>query len=455
MLPLRGGTSQSACASMEKPRLLPVHHCKEKQSMPYDAQVPVKTPAKFAVSLADSRPDANAVQEIANAIAALDLGTGITFDPFILLCAAGGFNNVWNSERGDIPITFYQSNGANAPFLPLGDVAVINNTLAAGTPLPGTQILFAPSDDPSVLANPVGFSLILDDSGSGNDRDVAYFAMNPPEGYVALGIAFNGSDDAPNPANYWCVRSDLVRAVGSYGVWSDSGQGWDNDGSLSAPVAGLQVPEPSMLFAPPTLLSNQGGTAPYALLMQQADLQVEPLDPGMPVYDPTITNGDVTTYGLTAVKIVPYSVVADPGLLNQSAVSPFYFVAAEQYYLCTTVLPTPAGGSFEVTQTVGTSQSDSATFTTETSMTVSADLGVAYGPASLNISASYTHSFGTSVTHTADHQSEVQTQVTINLPAQPRTWIWERQTQISVFRTDTSQLVPVTYSEPDLILIPS
>jgi hypothetical protein len=425
--------------------------------MPYDAQTPITTPAKFTVTLADSRPDANAVQAIVDAITALNPAeNGVTYEPFILKCMSGAFNNVWNSERGDTPITFYQSNGANAPFLPLGDVAVIGNQLSAGTPPPGTQILFAPSGDPTVLAHPVGFTWILDDHGSGNDRDIDYFTMNPPAGYVAVGIAFNGSGDAPNPNNYWCVRSDLVRAVGGNLVWTDSGQHWtSHNGNLWAPVAGLSVPEPSMLFAPPTLLSEEASNHGYALVMQQADLQVEPLDPGMPVYDPTITNGDETAYGLTAVKILPYTAVADPGLLNQSAVSPFYFVAAEQYYLCTTVLPTPAGGSFQVTQTVGTSQSDSATFTTETSMTVSADVGVAYGPASLNVSASYTQSFGTSLSSTTTHNTEVQTQVTINLPAQPRTWIWERQTQISVFRTDTSQLVPVTYSEPDMIIIPS
>lgn len=424
--------------------------------MPYDAQALVKNPAKFTVSLADSRADANAVQEIANAILALNLGNGITYDPFILKCTDGAFDNLWNSETGDTAITFYQSNGSNGPFLPLGDIAVIGQSLAAGTQPPGTQILFAPSDDPTVLAHPTSFSWILNDHGSGNDREINYFTMGPPPGYVALGIAFNGTGDQPNRNNYWCVRSDLVRAVGANGVWSDAGQGWSShDGSLSAPVASLAMPEPSMLFAPPTLLSNEGGSPAYALVMQQADLQVQPLDPVLPVYDPTITNGDKTTYGLSGVKIVPYTAVPDPGFLNQSAVSPFYFIAAEPYYLCTNVLPTPAGGSFQITQTVGTSQLDSSTFAEETAMTVGADLGVAYGPASLNVSASYTQSFGTSVTHTTTHDTEVQTQVTISLPSQPRTWIWERQTQIAVFRTDTSQLVPATYSEPDILFVPS
>lgn len=50
---------------------------------------------------------------------------------------------------------------------------------------------------------------------------------------------------------------------------------------------------------------------------------------------------------------------------------------------------------------------------------------------------------------------EVQQTVSLNLPTQPRTWTWERQTQISVFRDDMTQLTPVTYSGSDLVFIPA
>ncbi|HJQ38313.1 MAG TPA: Vps62-related protein [Thermoanaerobaculia bacterium] len=426
--------------------------------MPYDSDAVAKGSTHFTISNPTSRPDAQAVQAIINAINALNLAQGIniTFTPFQIACLPGTFDNLWNNQRGDQDITFFQSNGSGGNFLPLGDMAIVNQSLDPGSVPDTAGVLFAPANDTSVLAHPVGFNWILNDSGSGNSRNVDYFTINPPEGYVAMGIALNSSGAQPNVNNYWCVRTDLVRAVGAQGIWSDSGQHWKHhNGDVSRPVANVPMAEPYMLFAPPTLLSAEGGTPAYAVVMEQANLQITPFDAAQPTYDPTITTGDETSYGLTSVKIVPYTAVTDPGYLNQSTASPFYFVAAEPYFLCTYALSTPAGGSFQVTQTVGTSQSDSNTFSQETSLTVSADVGVAYGPASASVSASYTNSFGTSVSHTSDHSTQVQTQITLNLPAKQRTWIWERQTQISVFRTDQTQLAPVTYSEPDIEFVSS
>jgi hypothetical protein len=210
-----------------------------------------------------------------------------------------------------------------------------------------------------------------------------------------------------------------------------------------------------MLFVPPTFLSVEGGTPAYAMVMQQAELAITPFAPPDPQYDVTINSGDETSYGLSSVKIVPYTAVADPGVLSQSSVSPFYFVAAEPYWLCTQSLSTPNGGSFSVTVTVGTAQSESQSFTNSTSMTVSATVGVQYGPASASMSASYTNSFSTTTAQSSSGSTQAEQQLQVNLPAQPRTWFWERQTQISVFRSDTTQVRPVTYSGKDLIFVPA
>lgn len=416
----------------------------------------------FLISHADSRPDGKAVQAVVNAMSALNLQNGIPFGPFTLKCAAGVFTNIWNSQRGDTGITFFQSNGSGGSngvgnFLPLGDYAVPGPSWDPGSmPVaPGTQVLFAPTTDTSVLAHPVGFNWILDDAGSGNSRDISYYTIVPPANYVALGVACTNGP-APDPNAYWCVRSDLARAVGARHVWSDSGQRWrHHNGDIAIPVANLVVAEPSMLYAPQTFLSYEGGTPAYALVMQQADLNLTTFDTAAPKYDPTITSGDVTSYGLKSAKIVPYTTVPDPGYLNQSTSSPFYVIAAEPYWLCTMVLSTPQGGNFQVTQTVGTGDSDSQGFSQSTSMTVGADVGASYEGISASVSTSYTQSFGMTTEHTSSHSTQVQTQITLNLPQQQTTWIWERQTQITVFRTDTTQLAPVTYSEPDVIFVPS
>ena len=415
------------------------------------------------ISHADGRPDAKAVQAVSNAIHALNFQNGIVFGQFSLKCVTGAFWNIWNSQRGDTPITFFQSNpaagGSNGvgAFLPFGDYATPGASYDPGAVpnAPGAQILFAPATDPTVVANPVGFSWILDDAGSNNSRNISYYTIVPPPGYVALGVACTGGP-SPNPAAYWCVRSDLARAVGARGMWSDSGQRWrHHSGDISAPVANLAMAEPSMLFAPQTFLSVEGHNPAYGLVLQQADLPVSTFDADAPKYDPTITSGDVTSYGLKSAKIVPYTALPDPGYLNQSTASPFYFIVAEPYWLCQLVLSTPQGGAFQVTQTVGTGQSDSQSFSQSTSMTVSADVGVAYEGVSASVSTSYSQSFSTSQSHTSSRSTQVQTQLTLNLPQQPTTWIWERQTQITVFRSDTTQLAPVLYSEPDIIFVPA
>ena len=206
-----------------------------------------------------------------------------------------------------------------------------------------------------------------------------------------------------------------------------------------------------MYFVPPTFLSDEGGSPAFALVMQQADLPIAPFDPVFPTFDPTISSGDETAFGLTSVKIMPYTAVTDPGVIDRPV---FYYIAAEPYWLCTQSLPTPLGGEFVTTVTVGTSETNSAGFTSETSMTVSAEVGVEYGAASAKASASYTQSFSTTAEQSVTGTTEVQQTVSLNLPAQPRTWIWERQTQIAVFRDDTTQLTPVTYSNPDVVFIP-
>src|ERR1700741_2211866 len=59
----------------------------------------------FLISHADSRPDAKAVQAVTNAITALNPQNGIAFGPLTLKCVSGAFWNIWNSQRGDTPIT--------------------------------------------------------------------------------------------------------------------------------------------------------------------------------------------------------------------------------------------------------------------------------------------------------------------------------------------------------------
>jgi hypothetical protein len=428
--------------------------CKQKERAMSVATVDQK---QVRLSHVESRPNAKAVAAIVSAIQShvFDYtADGVTFGPFRLLPARGTFKNIWNSGGNGTAITFFQSTFDGTVYLPLGDIALIGQSLDQGsTPTaPGVHFLVGASADPLLLAHPASFTGIADDHGSGNPRNIAYFTMNPPDGYIALGIAFTNGE-FPNPNNYWCVRADAVRAVDATLAWSDRSQHWtSHNGSLNVPVLNRDPdPAPSMLFTPQTFLSVEGGNKSYALAMQQADLPITPFDPASPTYDPTIVAGDETEYGLKAVKIVPYTAVSDPGFIDPS---PFYFIAAEPYWLCKESIPTPEGGEHDIRVTIGTASEKSTKFTDETSMTVSAEVGVEYGAASAKVSASYTHDFSITQETSSSNSTEVETTDKLILPAQPITWIWQRQTQISVFRDNTTQLAPVTYSDTDIRFIP-
>jgi hypothetical protein len=103
---------------------------------------------------------------------------------------------------------------------------------------------------------------------------VVYWGPKPPAGYVSLGICFtNSGDDAPNPANYWCIKQSYVLQVSAAVAWNDAGAHWHHDGNLLAPCFTASAPETAppgnILILPPTLGSAQAGYTPYALVGTQ------------------------------------------------------------------------------------------------------------------------------------------------------------------------------------------
>jgi hypothetical protein len=423
------------------------------------------------------KPDAKATDAIVKALEAAANDPSYpaniaNFGAFKMSVAAQSeFTAIWTTEfvpmlnaaRGD-PITFYKYSGGSGQFLPLGDVVSCQSADAfkqnRGNPVPfpnGGVLVFGRGP----FAHPVGFDRILDDSGSGNPKDMVYYQMNPPSGYLALGICFTNGDP-PDPNNYWCVHRDYVRPVGSRGVWSDTDAHWTScTGSLHAPSFTQQTPAPdsgTILILPPTYLSDQqSNEGSFALVGQQAMLAVSPFAPPDPPNDTTLASGATTTYGLGPVAIVPYTAVpADSWSgAQQAAYSPFYFIASEPFWKCTQTLSSPAGGNQTVGTTIGVSDTEASSFTQSTSMTIGCSVGVGFGDLSAQVSTSYTQAFQLSTSQSATQSSSTTTQTQVNFPAQPTTLIWSRQTQISVFRTDGSLVSTASYGNNDQRFIPS
>ena len=208
--------------------------------------------------------------------AASSQANGVNFGPFsALVVPTSLFSPIWQSRRGNTPITFFQyQGGAPAGWLPLGDIAAIG-----GAPLVPGVMLFAQGTDPQAFANPVSFVPVMSDAGSRNPQDVVYWRPVPPTGYLAVGICFSNGD-MPATSNYWCVSEAHVQQVSANTAWGDSGQGWDGNGDLLAAAftnsAPEVAPDETILILPLTYLSaddtDNGNELPYALVGTQATL---------------------------------------------------------------------------------------------------------------------------------------------------------------------------------------
>ncbi|MDA7631217.1 Vps62-related protein [Verrucomicrobia bacterium] len=135
-----------------------------------------------------------------------------------------GLMLTWNDDGsgGDNDGAFW------APFIPRGFFA-INHTARSNYNSPSLNLFVARAlrEDSRPLAAPIGYELIWTDSGSGADRDGAFWKPIAPPGYVSLGTVGTGGG-RPGLSEILCVRRDLVE-VGGYGarVYNDAGSGAD------------------------------------------------------------------------------------------------------------------------------------------------------------------------------------------------------------------------------------
>ena len=83
----------------------------------------------------------------------------------------------------------------------------------------------------SILQKPLSVTEIWNDKGSGADRNVTVYNLNPPNGYYCLGsVVVDSYDVQPDLDRYRCVRNDYVDEVSLQGlIWSDKGSGADFD----------------------------------------------------------------------------------------------------------------------------------------------------------------------------------------------------------------------------------
>ena len=400
---------------------------------------------------------------IANAIAAANhSANGVVFAPFHMKVVAGtNFTNIWNSERGSKPLTFFQSQGTG-PFLPLGDVVHPESANASTWPsYPDAAMLFAPTQlDPGALAHPVEFEWFLDSYGTeSNSRGLLhYYRMKPPEGYAALGIAFGTFSSYPDVNRYWCVRKDLLVTIDRQFYWSDDGQGWTkHTGDLWKPVfratdAGSS--DGRMLIIPPVFLSfeDRNREMAYALSVAPATLDVQ-APPPEPLFAPHTHDGSETPAGVRNVQVVPFTAVADPGREAPGLRSPFYYVAAQPLWECVGVANTPAGGTYTRTIRIGVAEAQAEVFRNQTTITVSGQIGVAFRGVGAQVSKTLTQEFELVTATGSATETVIETKNELPLPKAKSVSIWEGRTDISVYRTDGRLFTNIRYANRDTRLV--
>jgi hypothetical protein len=83
---------------------------------------------------------------------------------------------------------------------------------------------------PGALAQPARYDAIWTDSGSGADRDGAFWRPVPPEGYTCLGVVVTLGYAEPDLDAARCVRSDLVAPAKIWlPIWNDESSGAHSD----------------------------------------------------------------------------------------------------------------------------------------------------------------------------------------------------------------------------------
>lgn len=380
---------------------------------------------------------------ITAAIVAADyVNVGAPFNPFLVTFAnAADFGDIWNADRGPY-VEFWQYKGRRTDgFLPLGDVALVGGVSGpiAQTPI----MLLAPNPEfPGALAHPTDFTWILNDHGSGNGADVAYWWPVAPAGYRAVGICVSNGG-RPEPANYWCVAESYLQAAGLSPFWNDSGSHWQANGSLSRPSLTDTRAGGNLLLTPTTILSNQqmdgGGQYSFCLVVEKLFLTVAGATNPMPTYSDNYGYGSSTREGITQVAVLPASVITDSNLGAQPGTTPFYYLAGQPYWECTSAFPAPNGGEYTAGYVVGTSSAVSKSFQETNSVTVGADVGIEAGEKggfSAHMSVSYTHEMQIAESSQAGTNTEISESLELNLPVSPRVLVWQKTVEFVTYRTN-------------------
>jgi hypothetical protein len=161
----------------------------------------------------------------------------VAVEPSIVYKFTDVYSIIW-SDRGsgaDRDGSIWQAQNYNSDYCSLGDVAV------DGHAQPSVKTVLV-SSSKGALVQPVSFTKVWTDSGSGADWDVSIYTMVPPSGYTCLGgVAVRSGSILPDTSKYCCVKNEFVTRGQLELAWNDKGSGANADVSLYSIIRNVDV----------------------------------------------------------------------------------------------------------------------------------------------------------------------------------------------------------------------
>jgi Ricin-type beta-trefoil lectin domain-like/Vacuolar protein sorting-associated protein 62 len=166
----------------------------------------------------------------------------------------------------------------------LGDVAMPSH----GAP---PRASFVVKGDGDLLAQPVDYTSVWADHGSGGKFDVTFWEPVAPAGYTCLGHVAVGGYYKPSTDLMRCIKSAYVLSANSAKIWDDAGSGATDDVSVWEATTKSYRSLPTSTFISRPSHPDNGGAGRYWALNKSATASDE------------LRGGAVT--GLTAATFAP------------------------------------------------------------------------------------------------------------------------------------------------------
>lgn len=315
----------------------------------------------------------------------------------------------------------------------------------------------------NALAEPLDYTLVWSDQGSGASNDGSFWTPVPPEGYVAMGTVARAGYTKPPLSDVVCVRADLTvpGETGAF-IWRCyipfppilRFKSWmidppnagphdnaylatgtfvavgSNSGSVSEDPPGVH-PVMNVLKVTLPLLSQ----APYQTIVPTLSGYGAPPEETFPTF------ARAMLMPCTTVKDSIYS--GDPNWRIRN--SPFYRLERQVYYklLYHNHNQTSQTQTNSVLIRSGVTTTESQTYWNSTAISISFEAGISIKMFSSKVTATVTRSFGYEQQTSVAVLQEREVSSSINTPPGKAAALWQQYNRYVLMRHNGTQLEPV------------